>query len=151
MAENSIADQIVSAIESELKTLASLKTVTRKPPAQGDFEKFSSGQLPIAVIMGGLPAVTSAAARKVKFKSILPISINVFIRDNVSPGTSIYDVADDIWAMLMNLPRDDKGAYLNGLVLDYEVIPEQVFDIDPPYVSFRYDIEVSYIHSNRSI
>jgi hypothetical protein len=154
MAKNSKADRIVEVIKEALESLSSLKKVTRTPPIfneEGQFEGVSATQMPIAFVVGGLPNVQSQNHRKKTFKSSLPVGIMVFIEDNVTPGQALYEVADDIWTLLMDQNQDEKGSYFDGLVYQFEVTPEQVINISPPYTSFRFDIDVVYFHTNGSI
>ncbi len=151
MTTESIANNIVKQVVTLLSGLDSLKTVTRRPPAQGEFEQFSAAQLPLAVVMGGMPARQEEDPRALNFISALPISIQVFISNNVDPNSEMYDVADDIWAALMTLPRDDRNAYFNGLAQSITAVPQPVQNYAPPYASFGYDLEVTYTHSNKGI
>jgi len=152
MAANSKREQILLKLIDELGALACIKFVDRKQP-QGlsDLQQYAETQLPLAVVMGRLPApeykISGRDGHTVdKVVSTLGVDVIVYAHDNVSPDSTISEIADDIWAAL--LADETHGfSWVTGTV----IVPETNVGVWDPYCAFSFLVNLTYIHGKGGI
>lgn len=147
MAENSKREQILEAIRLLFEDLDSIKTVQRVRPSFADLGNFASTQLPVMALVGGLPKPQEKWSGRVqgtvdKFRSKLVCEIYLYALANVDPDTTVSDLADDIWATLYSKPNLD----LPNTVLGVEIEPTISVGHFDPYIVFKMDAHINYLH-----
>lgn len=150
MAANSKREQILLKVISEMEGLMpTIKKVARKLPAGiEDLERYAATQLPLAVVVGGMPRKKDQqggqrrlSADCVIIRSILDIEVFGYFMDNVNPDSTLSSLADDFYRTLGADPS--KG----GLVTETEVLPDQNIGNWEPYVAFKFICRVTYTHT----
>jgi len=151
VASNSKREQILTTVRTKVLALGSILQVERKP-LQGlaDLEAYAQTQLPLAIILGGMPVPTekfSDRTRKLdKVISELPVTVLVYALDNVTPDSTISTIADDIWVTLYN---DITLGY--RWVMGLDIKPDANVAVWDPYVAFRMLVNVTYLHDKGGI
>lgn len=150
MAANSIREQIIVQVKSELDEVASLKTVVRRLPSKEDLQNFAITQLPVVAIVAGLPKpdphyVPRGPARKDVFISDLSLRLFCYFQDNVNPDTTLSSILDDLWAALYS--DTTKG----GLAISTDLKPEVYTDFWDPYYAFMIEAIIKYSHTTGGI
>ena len=151
MAINSIREQIlqywIDKFEAgEDERTRSFKEIKRMLPNEAELLEFSGSQLPLLAMTGGLPVpepLTSGRIQSVRrvFLSKLEVEFTCFAMDNVTPDSTLSDLADDIWVTLYANPT------CGGLAIELDVIPEPVVGIWDPYVIFKMTCNIKYKHT----
>jgi len=149
MAENSIREQIIAQVVSELENIDGINVVQRTLPMFDQLKEFPSTVFPLAVVVGGLPKpVTKRTGRTGHvdhLTSQLTIDVNVYFVNSGDPDTLISNLADDIWIKLWT--DQTKG----GLVRQSEV----EFLTNPvhwePFIAFKMRNTVTYEHDTGGI
>jgi len=151
MAANSKRERIILQVVSEMESLipSVLRTVKRQLPAGiEDLDRFASTQLPLACVLGLLPEKeslqggnrgTSADCSLVKSK--LDVQVFGYFMDNVTPDSTLSNLADDFYRVLNADPSK------NGLAIGTEVLPDSNVGNWEPYVAFKFVCRVTFIHS----
>ena len=149
MAQNSIRERILENIRQTVEETDVFKTVLRV--FTKDIDSFAETQFPVAVIEGGLPdpsphfSKTKTGGIPAQFKSMLPVWIYVFAKENINPDSVISDLSDELWKGLYADPK--RG----GLALATVIQPETNVMILPPYVRFGFKCDVYYIHDTKTL
>jgi len=152
MAANSRREQILLKLIDELDALRTIKFVDRKQP-QGisDLQQYAETQLPLAVVMGRLPAPEYKISRRDghtvdMVTSVLGVDVICYAHDNVNPDSTISNLADDIWAAL--LADETHGfQWVTGTV----IIPETNIGVWDPYCAFSMLVNITYLHGKGGI
>lgn len=150
MASNSKREQIILAVKSEVEEISAINTVVRKLPTYEDLKNFALPQLPVTVIVAGLPDPvpherTRGGDLKDVFLSNLTISLFTYFQDHVNPDTTLSSLLDDLWAKLY--ADQQKG----GLVLNTTIVPKVSQDYWDPFYAFKLDLVLQYSHSKGGI
>jgi hypothetical protein len=152
MAANSRREQILLKLIDELTALRTIKFVERKD-FQGlkDLQGYAETQLPIAVIMGRLPSpeykISGRDGHTVdKVHSTLGVDVLVYAHDNVNPDSTISDLADDVWAAILD---DETHGF--KWVTGTQIIPEVNIGVWDPYCAFSMLVNITYIHGKGGI
>lgn len=145
MAENSVREQLIEAVKTQIETLTAIKTIKRIQPTFNDISTMSGPQMPLIALVGQMPVPTQkvsgrAAGRADKFRSKLPVDVFCYAMDNDSPDTLTSDLADDIWRVL----HEDQT--WGGLAVATKVIPELKVGRIQPFIMFKMLCEIEYIH-----
>ena len=149
MGKNSIREQILVNIQKTIEGMDIFKTVLRV--FTKDIDSFAETQFPVAVIEGGLPvpvphfSKTKSGGMPAQFRSMLPVMIYVFAKENTNPDSVISDLSDELWKELYNDPK--RG----GLAVSTIIQPETEVMILLPYVRFGFRCEVYYIHDTKTL
>ena len=150
MALNSKREQILEAIKGKLTELSSITTVERVRPSFDDLDSIANTQLPLIAIVGKLPKPVQKLSSRVqgqpdKFVSALGVEVICYAMDNVTPDSTVSNLADDIGAKLFEDPT------YNKLLQKIEVDPEVQIGIWDPYVVFKMVCSATYIHGTGGI
>jgi hypothetical protein len=152
VAENSKREQMLEALRLLFEDLDSLKTVQRIRPSFADLGNFASTQLPVLALVAGLPKPQEKWSGRVqgtpdKFRSVLVCEMYVYALANVDPDSMVSNLADDIWAKLYSLPN----LGMPNTVLQVEIEPTVSVGHFDPYVVFKMDAHITYIHGTGGI
>jgi len=150
MAANSLREQIIVAVVTELEGISTIKTVERRLPSKQDLDNFAITQFPVIAVVSGLPKpvehkVTRDPAAKDVFLSELKMELYGYFQDNVNPDTTLSSLLDDIWVALYADPG--KG----GLVIETDLMPEIHQDFWDPFYAFKLDVILKYKHTTGGI
>lgn len=151
MAANSKREQVLVKLVSLVDGLSSISKVARiQPTGMQELQSYSSQQLPLAVVLGGLPMPNekySAQTRRLDLAvSDLAIDIFVYAMDNTNPDTTISSLADDLWALLYaDITQGFKW------VINTKVLPEPSTGIWHPYCGFNIRAIITYKHTKGGI
>jgi len=156
MAINSIREQILVQVKSNIEEVNSITTVERVRPAFADLGNYAETQLPLVAIVGELPSpVPKRSGRQTglmdKFISSLKVELFCHAFDNLNPDSTISDLADDLWNKIYSDPTLITTAYPKGLVLEVEVSPEPKVGTWDPYVVFKMVCTYKYVHGTGGI
>lgn len=137
---------------SELEGLRSIRFVDRKQPhGVSELQAYPQTQLPLAVVMGRLPAPTYKVSTRNGHtvdlvRSVLGVDIIVYALNNVDPDSTISELADDVWARMF---EDETHGF--KWVLGTEVVPETNVGVWDPYCAFSMLVNITYIHGKGGI
>lgn len=150
MSVNSIRENIILQIRTELETLESIKTVRRIRPSLNELSSFPSTQLPLIAVESGLPSPIQKKSSRIpgvtdNFISELIINIFCYALENVNPDSLISNLADDIWNVLYLDPLH------NNLCLSTNIYPQLQTAIWHPYIAFSFKTTLTYIHTRKGI
>jgi hypothetical protein len=151
MASNSRREQVLAKVKTTLEGISGLTDVVRKPLTSiTELRAFSSQQLPIAVVVGGLPVPEEKFSQRTRkldlVQSTLSVNIIVYALDNLTPDTTISSLADDVWATFYT---DITLGF--EWVLGLKINPEMRTSINDPYIAFAMELEITYLHGKGGI
>lgn len=140
-------EEVLVALETLLGGISLIKkTLRKKPTSIEDLKRYSSGQMPLLVMLGGVPQpnghINSQRGFKAKdiFLSALSTNCYCYFMNNTDPDTELSSLLSAIWSTCM------ADQSLGGLVLETTVKPDLRIASWDPYVAFRVDIIVNYYH-----
>ena len=151
MAANSKRELILAKLKTTLDAVSSLNHVERKPlKGISDLEAYPSTQIPVAVILGGMPSPNenfSERTRKLdKVRSTLTATIIVYAMDNENPDSKISTLADDLWSAIY---ADITLGY--SWILGLRIVPDVDVAFWEPYCAFSFAVDITYIHDKEGI
>jgi len=151
MAAGSKRELILEAVLAKVLALDSILQAERKPlVGMKDLQAYAQTQLPIAIILGGMPVPVekkSGRTRKLdKVISVIGVDVLIYAMDNVTPDSTISSLADDVWVTLYD---DITLGY--QWVLDMEIVPDAKIAVWDPYVACRMLTNVTYLHDKGGI
>lgn len=151
MAANSKREQLLVQVVAHMTALSSISTVKRiQPTGPSDLQSYSGPQLPLAVVLGGLPIPNpklSARTRELDVAiSDLPVDLFVYALDNVTPDSTISTLADDVWVKML---ADITQGF--DWVFGTKVLPEPGIGIWLPYCGFSMRAIITYKHGKGGI
>jgi len=151
MAENSLREQILVSVKSQLEKVKNAKTIIRTFPQLSDLDEFGMSQFPVIALVGGLPdpQETKWSGRSHhtvdKFHSLLAVSVWVYDHTGEEADTRLSELADDVWAQLWANPT------LSSLGLRMELAFDPEVGHFPPYVAFKLTANFTYEHTTGGI
>lgn len=148
MASNSRREQVLLAVISLLEDISSISSVKRvQPNSVDDIRRYSSSQMPLAVVIGGIPQPKEHRSGRGRgqvdlFISTMKVEVFVYFMDNTNPDSTISSLLDDLWAALYT-DQTLGLQFCNGLVVD----PKVTTAAWTPYGAFSVNIMVEYFHT----
>ena len=152
MALNSKRERILVALVTELEAIAALSTVNRIQPAGlSSLKGYAETQLPLVAVCGQLPRPTQKRTTRTghtvdKVISVLGVRLFVYALDNVTPDSTISNLADDIWAKLL---ADETHGF--KWVLGTEIEPNINTAVWDPYCAVNLQVNIEYLHDKGGI
>lgn len=152
MALNSKRERILTKIVTELEALDTIKTVDRvMPNGISELEGYAATQLPLAAVVGNLPRPEYKMSTRTghtvdKVTSELGINVFVYAEDNVTPDSTVSQLADDIWRQML---ADETHGF--KWVTRTWIVPEVNVAVWAPYCAFNMLVNVTYLHDKGGI
>lgn len=151
MAENTKREAILERLKAELEELDSIVMVARVRLSFADLGNLANTQLPYIAMVGKLPKPEEKWSQRTqgqpdKFTSRLTCQLYVYALAYSDPDTIVSVLADDIWVKIYATPTMG-FKYVLGIDLDPNV---EVGHFDP-YVIFRIDAHIKYVHTTGGI
>ena len=152
MADNSRREQILVKVVNDIADIAAIKQVTRvQPNTIDDIRRYSSGQMPLVAVIGGVPQPTEHISSRTRggvdvVVSKLVVDLFCYFMDNETPDSTLSSLLDDIWAALY-FDQTLGFKWVKGLQLD----PKVEIAAWPPYVAFSLTMNVNYFHTTGGI
>ena len=147
MAENSLREQILSGLKTDLGDLTSIKTVIRRQPSSiEELNNYAATQLPLVAMVGGVPVPLEHRTTRQKgnqvdvFVSELRIQFFFYFTNMVEPDTELSNILDDFWVLMYG------DQLRNGLALSTDLEPQVEVAVWDPYVAFSVVAKIKYIH-----
>ena len=152
MAENSIREQILVGLKTDLETLDSIRQVIRRQPSGiEELKNYAATQLPLAAMVGGVPIPVEHRKTRTKgnevdiFTSIMQVDFFFYFLNRDDPDTQLSNILDDFWRLIYgNQTR-------SGLVLSTDLEPKVNIAVWDPYVAFSVTGKIKYIHDTGGI
>lgn len=147
MAANSIREQIIAGVVTEISDLSTIKTIERVQPNDlSELTNYAQTQLPLCVIIGGVPQpdphfVGKASGANDVFISDLKLDLYVYFIAREDADTELSSLLDDLWVLLQNNQRRD------GLALSTTITPNMEVASWDPYLAFMISAIVRYKHT----
>jgi hypothetical protein len=146
MSANSIREQIVNFLISEIQTLETIKTVIRKQPSYNELKLFANTQFPAVAVVAGLPVPTEkepgrSSSGRDRIVSDLDVSVYCYLQERVNPDSKISDLLDDLFSRLYQ--DKTKG----GLVISTVLKPKESYEYWEPYGAFCLVVKMQYAHT----
>lgn len=152
MAANSKRERILVALEQRILTVPSFKAVKRTRPEFSELKDVPTTQMPFIALVGGLPQPRqkksgrrAGATTSDFFYSNLSIDLYCYAIGGKYPDTTISDLADDLWNIVMTSDT------LSGLITEITMKPEMASGYFSPYISFKLSSVLGYYHPTTNI
>lgn len=152
MADNSRREQILVQVVSDLGSIPAIEQVKRvQPNTLDDIRRYSTGQMPLAVVIGGMPKPTEHISGRGPggvdiIVSVLKVELYCYFMDNENPDSTLSSLLDDIWAALY-ADQTLGFKFVQGVTID----PKVEVAAWPPYVAFSLTFNVTYNHTTGGI
>jgi len=152
VAENSIRERLLSALEISVGNLSSVKTVIRRQPSDiEELKTYAATQLPLVSIVGSLPVPLEKRTTRLKgnivdkFVSELRVENYFYFMNRVNPDTQISNILDDFWVLMYG------DQTRSGLAISTDLEPKVEVVVWDPYVAFSVIAKIIYIHGTGGI
>ena len=152
MAGNSKRERILVKVVSNIEAIAAIEQTTRvQPNTLDDIRRYSSGQMPLVAVIGGVPQPTEhISGRKPGGVDVvlskLGIDLYVYFMDNENPDSTLSSLMDDLWATLY-ADQTLGFKFVTGVIIS----PKVEIAAWPPYVAFSLVMNVNYHHTTGGI
>jgi hypothetical protein len=146
----SCRERLIEHVLSELRSLPSVKTVTRRLPGRRALEEFALTQFPVVAVVAGLPTpVGKRSDRRVGEVDafISDLAIDLYVYDLESEGTDarVSVLANELWRRLYVDPT------CGGLALGTTIGFSGELEYWDPFIAFILSIKTSYLHDKGGI
>jgi len=152
VASNSRREQVLLKVIEILGDLDSIKQVTRvQPNTVDDIRRYSSGQMPLVAVIGGVPQPTEHRSGRGpggvdNILSELTVDLFVYFMDNVNPDSTLSSLLDDIWAKIYS----DQTLGFKWCI-GLRINPKVQIAAFPPYCAFSLSTIINYYHTTGGI